>query len=493
MATVSASSSRRFKWSKVVLSWYGVLGAYAIIVGLFLLLRGGDGNSPVALALGSLTFRWYGIIITVGVIVAAFLAQFLAERRGDDPDHVWRILPVLLIFGIIGARIWYVTFTWNNYKDHIFSFGDPVRAGAFEIWRGGIAIQGSVVGGIIGALIYGLIYNWQLKRQNQTAIPFSLWRFADFVAPGLVLAQGIGRWGNFMNNEAYGRETKWPWGIKIPCEYRTSGATPGTDDTRCSGPQTEGVFKADGPDKNALFHPTFFYESLWNYFTFLVLFYCIMKPKTIERRFKIKLRDGDVFLLYWIVYSIGRFFTEGLRTDSLYVVGGPPDGLRSAQVTAIIAILVAGFLLFYRHRKSFSVTEALSMRLAPALVGAGTGTTIAAGDVSEAARAESTSASLTDTVADAATDDDSDETKTKPDYKARVRPVAVDTVDEEEEDDDEAETAERETRVVNGLAESVPLQDMTAEAQPVVVETETSTDEKEAPAIRVKPDPAGDK
>lgn len=374
MAT--ASGIRRFKLSKFILSWYGILLVYAVMIGIFLLLRLGGGNTPVALSLGALTFRWYGIIITGGVIVASFLAQFLAERRGDDPDHVWRILPVLLVFGIVFARFWYVFNTWEGYKDYFFSIGNPTHAGAIEIWRGGIAIQGAVIGGVIGTLLYGYIYN-RLQVSKGTNRRFSAWRFADFVAPGLVLAQGIGRWGNFMNNEAYGRETKLPWGIKIPCEYRTSGNTPGTDNTLCPNSYLpNGQIQSTGIDKDALFHPTFFYESLWNYFTFLVLFFCIMRPKTIERRFKVKLRDGDVFLLYWVIYSIGRFFTEGLRTDSLYFMGNT-NTLRTAQVLAIGSILVAGFLLFYRHRKSFPAVQALSMRLAPVTVGVPVGAAVA--------------------------------------------------------------------------------------------------------------------
>lgn len=368
METAKTRPARRYRWTDFVLSWYGALIVYAVVIGLFLLLRGNGGNDPIFLKLGGLTFRWYGIIITSGVVVASFLAQFLAERRGDDPDHVWRILPVLLVSGIATARIWYVANTWENYKDYIFSI-NGTRPGVIEIWRGGIAIQGAVIGGIVGALAYGYIWNRIQKRKESDKPRFSIWRFADYVAPGLVLAQGIGRWGNFMNNEAYGRETKMGWGVKIPCEFRTTGGTPGTVDTSCTK-----------IDKDALFHPTFLYESLWNYFTFLLLFYCIMKPKTIERRLKFRLRDGDIFLLYWVIYSIGRFFVEGLRTDSLYL-NGDPNSLRTAQVTAIIGILVAGFLLFWRHRKSFPDAQKLSMRLAP--YGASVAATTAVADKTE--------------------------------------------------------------------------------------------------------------
>lgn len=357
MEAAKPVKARRYRWADFVLSWYGILIVFSLMIGLFLIMRLGGGNDPIFFKLGNFTFRWYGIIITSGVIVATVLAGFLAERRGDDPDHAWRILPVLLVSGIGGARLWYVVNTWESYKDNLFSFGGS-RPGAFEIWRGGIAIQGAVVGGLIGGALYVVIWN-QLQRRKTVGKQreLSIWRWADYIAPGLVLAQAIGRWGNFMNNEAYGRETKMPWGIKIPCEYRTAGTTPGTVDTRC--PQQTGNISPD-----ALFHPTFMYESLWNYFTFLVLFYCIMKPKTIERRFRLKLRDGDIFLLYFVVYSVGRFFVEGLRTDSLYF-GGDTNSLRSAQVLAIVSILVAGFVMFFRHRKPFPDSQKLSMKLAP--------------------------------------------------------------------------------------------------------------------------------
>ncbi len=354
----------RFNWPKFVLSWYGILLVYSLVLGLFFLIREQPGNDPMPLMTLGFHLRWYGVIITIGVITASFLAQFLAKRRGDDPEHVWRLLPVLLVSGILGARIWYVTFTWEGYKDYLFSIGSPVHAGAIEVWRGGIAIQGAVLGGILGALVYSWLYNRRISQKGGK-LRFSLWRFADYVAPGLVLAQAIGRWGNFFNNEAYGTETNLPWGIKIPCEYRTQGVTQGTFNTLCPGTALAGgQLNVGGISPDALFHPTFLYESLWNYFTFLALFYFIMKPKTIQQRFKIRLRNGDIFLLYWVIYSIGRFFNEGLRTDSLYI-GGDTAGWRSAQVTALAGLLIAALLLYLRHRQPFTATESLSMRLAP--------------------------------------------------------------------------------------------------------------------------------
>ncbi len=381
MATIARKSSFNFKWSKFFTSWYHPFVVFALILTLFFLLRLGGGNEPILLKLGPFQFRWYGVIITTGVIIAAFLAQFLATRRGDNPDHVWRILPVVLVSGILVARVWYVVSTWESYKDYFFSVGNPQHAGFIEIWRGGIAIQGAVVGGTIGTYLYGL---WVNRTQRTSGPRFSIWRWADYIAPGLVLAQAFGRWGNFMNNEAYGRPTGMPWGIQIPCDYRTTGLTPGTDNTACT------VY-----GKDTLFHPTFLYESLWDYLCFAVLFWLIMKPKTFERRFHFKLRDGDIFLVYWVIYSIGRFFTESLRTDSLYI-GGNVGGLRTAQVTAIAGILIASLVLFLRHRKSFPAPQALSARLTPVAASANIA---AATAVAEA--------------------------PIRPDYKARVRPVTA--------------------------------------------------------------------
>jgi len=341
---VSKQSIRQFNIYKFVLTIPGILIVYSAIFTIFFLLRLAGGNDPIALKIGGLTFRWYGILITLGVVLALYLTQYLAERRGEDPNRAWALLPILLVTGIVGARLWYVINTWEKYKDHVFSIGDPNIAGALEVWRGGIAIQGAVAGGIIGILIY----------KRFTGIKFLRW--ADFIVPGLILAQGLGRWGNFMNNEAYGRTTGLPWGIKIPCEYRTRGTTPGTNDTSCP------TISAD-----ATFHPTFFYESVWNYAVFLMLYFMIMYPKKVQKFLKIRLRDGDIFLAYLVFYSIGRFFVESLRTDSLFIVGNPVDGgIRSAQAISIVGIFIGSVWFIYRHRRTETRDdEALSVRVAP--------------------------------------------------------------------------------------------------------------------------------
>ncbi len=344
MAVAISERVKRFNVYKFVLTIPGIILVYSAIFLIYFLLRQSpNGNDPIFLKLGGLTFRWYGIIITAGVIIAAFTAQYLADRRGENGERTWVLLPILLVSGIIGARAWYVINTWAKYKDHIFSFGDPNAAGIFEVWRGGIAIQGAVAGGLLGMAIYKWI----------SGLNFLRW--TDFIAPGLIVAQACGRWGNFMNNEAYGNPTSVPWGVKIPCEYRTSGGTPGTLDTTCA---------KFAPDQ--LFHPTFFYESVWNYAVFLTLLFAITKPKTVQRWTKIRLRDGDIFFLYLVLYSIGRFIVESLRTDPLYIIGDPVNGgIRSAQALAIVSIFIGAFFLLYRHRQPTPDSEALSVRVRP--------------------------------------------------------------------------------------------------------------------------------
>ncbi len=303
---------------KFLLNWYAIIGFYSLVSIIFSLLRLEGGNQPDLLNFGFLRFRWYGVLISCGVILASFLTAYLAGRRGENPDHTWKVLPVILVCSLVAARLWFVAFTWPTYSKA------PEKI--IAIWEGGIAIQGGVLGGILG----GIIYTRRAK--------ISMWRWADFIAPGLVLAQGIGRWGNFMNNEAYGSPTSLPWGIKIPCNYRTDGH-PGTIDTRCD--------TAGNPGPDGTFHPTFLYESLWDYACFLTLLYLSLKlqPTWLERKLGWQRKDGDVFLVYWIIYSAGRFFTEGLRTDSLTYAG-----VRTAQLTAVLAIVICSIWLYWRHR-----------------------------------------------------------------------------------------------------------------------------------------------
>jgi len=253
------------------------------------------------LRLGPVVLRWYGLLIASAVLIGVFLSQYLASRRQVDPDLLGDLAVWLVVGAIPCARIYYVLFQWQNYADR--------PADIIAIWKGGIAIHGAIIGGIIASLIFA--------RLNR--IPF--WQLADLVAPSLILGQAIGRWGNFFNSEAFGGPTDLPWKLYIPVESRP----------------LEYI-------KFEYFHPTFLYESMWNLMVFgllLTLFFRGLRGKP-------HLKLGTLFLVYMISYSLGRFWIEGLRTDSLML--GP---LRIAQVVSLLAIGlgVAGLSWLYLLRR----------------------------------------------------------------------------------------------------------------------------------------------
>jgi len=264
---------------------------------------------PIAFRLGPISVYWYGIIIVVAVLVAAYIASLEAKRRGQNPDHVWNALLLCLLLGIIGARLYHVFSSprggmlgWDYYRQH------PIAI--FQIWRGGLGIYGAVAGGLLGVYIYA--------RLNK----LSFLQWADIGTPGLILAQAIGRWGNFVNQELYGYPTNLPWGITIDPPYRI----PPYDDLT--------VYPAD-----TRFHPTFLYESLWNLLGFILLMY-------VARRYSKRLLDGDILCLYAIWYPVGRIFVEALRPDAWLIRGIP-----AAQIFAVIAIVVSVATILYRHRR----------------------------------------------------------------------------------------------------------------------------------------------
>ncbi|MFQ5813179.1 MAG: prolipoprotein diacylglyceryl transferase [Anaerolineae bacterium] len=272
---------------------------------------------PIAFHLGPLPVHWYGIIIVVATLVGAYVANLEAKRRGLDPDHVWNALLLCLILGIIGARLYHVFSSprggmagWDYYRQN------PIAI--LQIWHGGLGIYGAVAGGILGVYIYA--------RLNK----LSFLQWADIGASGLILAQVIGRWGNFVNQELYGYPTSLPWGITIAPPYRI----PPYDDLA--------VYPAD-----TRFHPVFLYESLWNLLGFLLLMY-------VARRYSKRLLDGDILCLYAIWYPVGRIFVEALRPDAWLIRGIP-----AAQIFAAIAIVISGAAILYRHRRARSAAELL--------------------------------------------------------------------------------------------------------------------------------------
>jgi len=262
--------------------------------------------------LSFLTVRWYGVLIVSGAILAGYLATRRARAHGIDEEHVWNQLLLGMVIGIICARIYYVAFEWDRYA------GRPLLE-IINPQGGGIAIHGAIIGALLAVLLY-------TRRQR---LPLLTW--LDICAPTVLIGQAIGRWGNFFNQEAYGRPTTLPWGLDIAPEHRI----PPYDNLQQYPASTR-------------FHPTFLYESLWDVGALLLIL-------GIERRFRRVLKPGDSALLYGVLYSAGRFFTEGLRTDSLCVGtytldGSCTNGLRIAQLVSLGAFVLCGLVLAWRHR-----------------------------------------------------------------------------------------------------------------------------------------------
>ena len=279
---------------------------------------------PILFQSGPLIIRWYGLLIVSGALVAAYVSTSEARRRQEDPEHVWNILIWCLIFGILGARLYHVLSSPPGasrgfhyyFIEHPFTtltlFGAAIPfPSALLIWEGGIGIYGALLGGILAMLIY--------TRRHQ----LWLWRWLDIVAPGMLLAQAIGRWGNFFNQELYGPPTDLPWGITITNVQQR--IAPYNDLTAYPLETT--------------FHPVFLYESLWNLLGFILLM-------GLGRKYARKLLDGDILSLYLVWYPLGRIFIELLRPDAWRIFGAP-----AAQIVSVILILAGIGLMVYRRRR----------------------------------------------------------------------------------------------------------------------------------------------
>ena len=250
---------------------------------------------PVAFQLGPIAVRWYGIIIACGILLGYFIAQRTLQRVGFDKDVLVDILFWSAIIGFIVARIYFVIFQFPYYAQH--------PAEIPKIWHGGIAIHGGIIGGFITGIFI-------CKRKNIN--PFQM---GDIASPSMILAQGIGRWGNFMNHEAHGGPVSRSFleHLHIP-------------DFIIDNMYINGVY----------YHPTFLYESIWDVLGFIILL-----------SLRKHLRIGDTFALYLIWYSIGRFFVEGLRTDSLMLT----SHIRIAQLMSIVLVIVGIVIIIVRHVK----------------------------------------------------------------------------------------------------------------------------------------------
>ncbi|CAK7010883.1 MAG: Phosphatidylglycerol--prolipoprotein diacylglyceryl transferase [Peptostreptococcus russellii] len=227
----------------------------------------------VAFSVFGIDVMWYGILIAIGMLLAVVIATREAKRVGYKEDDVIDLALFLIPLGVIGARIYYVIFSWDNYSGSISAM--------FNIRGGGLAIHGGIIAGIITGVVFA-----RVRKLN-------FFKLADIVVLGVPLAQAIGRWGNFINQEAHGGPTNLPWGIIV---------------------------------EGQKVHPTFLYESIWDLLIFIFIF----------ARRKEKKYEGYILVEYLLLYSFGRFLIEGLRTDSLMF--GP---IRMAQLISLIGIAVA--------------------------------------------------------------------------------------------------------------------------------------------------------
>ncbi len=274
------------------------------------------------LDLGFLTIRWYGLLISISVVIGLFISKKLAKSRNINPQYISDILPSLIISSIIGARAYYVIFEWRQYSGNNFFtsfdlFNNVIQIPSFlAIWQGGIAIHGGLLGGSLCILFFCKFKNIHLKT------------FIDILMPSIILGQSIGRWGNFFNNEAFGIPTDLPWKLFIPIQNRP----------------IEFI-------NYQFFHPTFIYESLWNFLIFILLITIFYQQNN-----KNSVRPGFIGCLYLISYSFGRFWIEGLRIDPLCIGGIPPfcdGGLRMAQFISIFLFSSGLIGIFFLRLKSY--------------------------------------------------------------------------------------------------------------------------------------------
>ncbi len=267
----------------------------------------------VCFSIGSVNIYWYGVLMASGIIIAILLASVEAKRKKLYADAIVDLSLWIIPLGVIGARLYYVLFSWRSYALNPIS--------ALYIWQGGLAMYGSIIGGMVGLLIFA-------HRKKLRAL-----KLLDCLAPGLVLAQAIGRWGNFFNQEAFGL----PVTPEMLSQYPILQYFP-------FSVSIEGVHSFNGVlCLNPIHLATFFYESAWCFLVFVVLWLC-------RKKFK---HDGDAFLTYGMLYPFERMLVEGLRGDSLYLI--KPDtlawlsgGIRVSQALSFLAFFGIGVFFLLR-------------------------------------------------------------------------------------------------------------------------------------------------
>ena len=280
-------------------------------------------NVPKSFTIGNFTIALYGIMIAIGMLAGIILASHIAKKTGQDPNLYWDISIWLIVFSLIGARIYYVIFFWNMYRDNLLQI--------FNLRGGGLAIYGGVIGGVITALVYS-----RVKKQNPLLL-------MDTAAYGLILGQIIGRWGNFFNREVFGGYTNNIFAMRLPLDMvRERDITADLASHIAEGTNYIQV------------HPTFLYEGLWNLgILILMLIYCN------RRRFV-----GEITLLYFAGYGLGRAWIEYIRTDQLYIPGTKiPVSMVLAIIMVFVSVIidiVARILLHKSRIKPYVAADAAS-------------------------------------------------------------------------------------------------------------------------------------
>lgn len=248
---------------------------------------------------GLLNFHFYGLIIGLGILAGYKVSQKRLSDFKLGIESFDKVFFFMILFGLIGARLYHVLDYWSYYQSNLVA--------VFLLWRGGLATYGAIFGAIFGLALF-------LLKQNRLRL-FLSW--TDVIAPGALLAQAIGRWGNFFNQEAFGLPTNLPWSIYIAPQNR---------------PTQYQSFSS--------FHPVFFYESIWNLVGFILLSKYFTKPKA----------KGTPTGFYLLWYGVGRFFLEFLRFDTAII-----SGVKVAQITSILAIIIGSLLLYHRRQGVTSV------------------------------------------------------------------------------------------------------------------------------------------
>ena len=268
-------------------------------------------NVPKRFEIFGIEIALYGVIIGIGMLLSLMLIAKVAKKSGQNPDYYWDMALVTIITGVVGARLYYVVFSWDSYKDDLLSI--------LNLRQGGLAIYGGIIGGALAIIAY--------TKYKKYSIPLAL----DTVVPGVALGQILGRWGNFFNREAFGDYTDGLFAMRLP-----------VDAIRYSEITSKMAEHMEAGVNYVQVHPTFLYESLWN-IGVLALMLLLWKKKHF---------DGEMTLLYFAGYGIGRFFIEGLRTDQLQIGN---TGIAVSQMLGITlfftAVVVESVVLVKKYKK----------------------------------------------------------------------------------------------------------------------------------------------